>query len=1042
MKFFVDKLKENINFNTEINIICNSFSLNGFGKILDQILIAKKIRLIISTNKTFKDNQCIDLNEIFFENDIDNCEFEFSKYLYSKKWSNLINDKKFIIKICNDNTVYNSSYLILKNKDKNISYANFGNIFEKNLNNKNLFDVNKNQDNEAVAHFSSKFNDLWSSHSSYDISNMFNEWLLTIQKPLSCFDCYNKTLSYIFDNTYKNIKDIEINESNEFKNSLIYNSLYDFQKNAVYGLIDKLEKFNGCILADSVGLGKTYEALGVIKYYELKRQKVLVLTPKKLKENWTIFTQNSKLNPFSNEKFNYDVKNHSDINRNKGYSGDDNLSSFNWSDFDLLVIDESHNFRNYSWVNDEFKSKSRYQHLMEKVIKSGRNTKVLLLSATPVNNRMHDLNNQIKFITNDNDSALKEYGIDSIKSVCRYAEEQSNKWSKLPLKQRDSKHFSEMIGSKFKNLLNLISIARSRRQILSSYSETNLTFPKRLPPKNIIWNIDDENKINIKLINEQLNDLTLASYKILSYVYEEFLCIYDQLDYKFEGKKMLHINREKGLVSLMKINLFKRLESSIFSFNETIKKIIEKTSSILNLLFKENISLNFSNDELIDDNEYSETIYENNLKIDINHIDLPKFKSDLVYDLNLLENIYKVTSLINENKDSKLNTLIELIEEKINNPFNEGNKKIIIFTTFEDTALYIYNHLKNKYLTSVVTGTKNISNHPKLLNNNSLGVNDILTYFSPKSKKIEDTGLDSSIEFDILIGTDCISEGQNLQDCDCLINYDIHWNPVRIIQRFGRIDRLQSKNKYIQLINMWPNIELEEYIKLESRVRNKMEKVVHASTGDDHILKSNDNLSEEENYRLEQLNQLKENIDKYEESKSDYSFSSLTFNEYLIDLWRYNNLFANEMKNKYLFSRGFYSVVSSINDEDKNLAIFLFKKTVSKDKDNMIEPYVFVSVKVIDNEIILPNKTLNEILQIYKSYASKNNYFDDKALKQFVEITNDFEDMNFLKNIYLKSIDFLKSKHIENDFKKLLSMNANISETLYDFQLISFLIIL
>lgn len=1042
MNFFIDELKENIDFNTEVNIICNSISLNGFGKIIDQILIAKKIRLIISTNKTFKDDEIVNLNEIFFENDIDKCEFEFNKYLYSKKWFELINDKKFTIKICNDNTIYNSSYLILKNTNKNISYTNFGNIFEKNLNNKDLFDVNKNQNNDVVTHFSSKFNELWSSHSSRDISNMFKEWLLTIQNSLSCFDCYNKTLSYIFDNTYKNIKDIEINESNDFKNSLIYNSLYDFQKNAVYGLIDKLEKFNGCILADSVGLGKTYEALGVIKYYELKRQKVLVLAPKKLKENWTIFTQNSKLNPFSDEKFNYDVKNHSDLNRDRGYSGDDNLSSFNWSDFDLLVIDESHNFRNYSWVNDEFKSKSRYQHLMEKVIKSGRNTKVLLLSATPVNNRMHDLNNQIKFITNDNDSALKDYGIDSIKSVCRYAEEQSNKWSKLPLKQRDSKHFSEMIGSKFKNLLNLISIARSRRQILSSYSEINLSFPKRLPPKNIIWNIDDENKINIKLINEQLNDLTLASYKILSYVFEEFLYIYDELDYKFEGKKMLHINREKGLVSLMKINLFKRLESSIFSFNETIKKIIEKTNSILNSISKENKELNLSEDEIIDDNDYGETIYENNLRIDINHIDLLKFKSDLIYDLNLLEKIYKNTSLINENKDSKLNSLIDLIEEKINNPFNEGNKKIIIFTTFEDTALYIYNHLKDKYLLSVVTGTKNISNHPKLLNKNNLGVNDILTYFSPKSKKIENSGLDVSIQFDILIGTDCISEGQNLQDCDCLINYDIHWNPVRIIQRFGRIDRLESKNKYIQLINMWPNIELEEYIKLESRVKNKMEKVVHASTGDDHILKSNDNLNEEENYRLQQLNQLKENIDKYEESKSDYSFSSLTFNEYLIDLWRYNNMPLNERKNKYSFSRGFYSVVSAVNNEEKNSAIFLFKKNASEDKNNMIEPYVFVFAKEANNEIILLNKTLNEILQTYKSYASKNNSFDKNALKQFIDITYNFENMNFLKNLYLKSIDFLETKHIQNDFEKLLSMNANISETLSDYQLVSFLLIL
>lgn len=1033
---FIDELKSNINDKYEVNIICEKFSLKAFSLIISEINKCEKINILFNIKNYFNSVDEINIFNLIIDSK-NSCwhDIEIEKYFYFNEWKKIIEQEKVKIKIIQSDELENTSFLIIKNKNNGelISYSNFGNITYKNLLKKSKFVLKNNSDEYSVL-LLNEFKRFWHSNESYDFSLNFNKNLNLMSSPISCSDMYYESIFCIFRNEIQNMNNIENNVdlNNSYKKSEIYQSLFDFQKNAVYGIIDKLEKINGCILADSVGLGKTYEALGVIKYYEIKRQKVLVLVPKKLRENWTIFTQNSRLNPFINDRFFYDIKNHTDLNRKIGFSGDDDLKNYNWSDYDLLVIDESHNFKNYKWTNDE--NKSRYQLIMEKIIKSGRKTKVLLLSATPVNNRMQDLSNQIKFITNDDDSAFSKFGIDSINSVCKNAEIQSNKWSNLPIKERNSKKFSEMIGVKFKNLLNLVSIARSRKQILSGYSETKLSFPKRNPPINLTWKIDESSNLSINEINASLNDLTLALYKPLNYVYDEFINLYFDENLNKSDKKTFYLTRENGLVSLMKINLLKRMESSIHSFNITLKKIIENSRKIVSKIEKNENSY-ITN--IIDDNDFDEedVLFQNNLKINLNHLDKIKFLSDIKYDIENLTMIFNKTMEKISNNDSKLNLLIKTINDVRTNKININNKKILIFTSFQDTAIYLYNELSKKFILGMISGNVNKSNHVSL-KNIKIDTNDLLTYFSPISKKIENSGLDKKIEIDILIATDCISEGQNLQDCATLINYDIHWNPVRIIQRFGRIDRLNSKNEYIQLINMWPDIELDDYIKLESKIQTKMEKVVHSSTGDDHLLKSENELTNEENFRLDQLQKLKENIDLYEENKNEVSFSSLILNEYIIHASRYS---SEKKYNSINGNWGFYSIVNFRENIGNKGIIFLFKKNIKNNPNNPIDPYIFVYLNM-DGELEYPIGNINSVLEILKNYAlSKNNDFSFDINFLNKDLENDYYKK--IKKMYLLALLNLNSNSDEVLFERIFDENANISSEKIDYSLISFLLI-
>ncbi len=630
---------------------------------------------------------------------------------------------------------------------------------------------------------------------------------------------YNIFKDYLGEITEDNIVKTKIG----FKETEVWNKLYKFQKDGVIGAIDKIEKHGGCIIADSVGLGKTFSALAVIKYYELRNHRVLVLAPKKLRENWTIYTLNDKRNILLKDRFNYDVLNHTDLSRETGYSGEINLETINWSNYDLVVIDESHNFRNNNARNEKV---TRYSKLLNDVIRSGAETKILMLSATPVNNRMTDLKNQINFITEGIDNAFDSEGIPSVELTLRKAQLVFNKWTELEESERTLDTFMEMMDMDYFKLLDTVTIARSRKHIEKYYDVAEIgKFPKRLKPINIKSNIDEMNEFpSLEHVNKVIRNLNLSTYAPLKYVLPEKRVEYDKkYDTAVKGGQSVfrQVDREQSLVNLMRVNILKRMESSINSFGITMAKLLKQIDYTLDKIEKNQMhfdsSLNIADIE-IDDDRLEDSLIGNKVKVLIQDMDLIKWKQDLEDDKKKLEELIYEAAKVVKNRDAKLNSLKEKIIDKINNPLNEGNKKIIIFSAFADTANYLYESLSPwikdefKLHTALVTGSGD--NKCTLNGVNKKDLNAVLTNFSPKSKEREKIFPDMKEEIDILIATDCISEGQNLQDCDYLINYDIHWNPVRIIQRFGRIDRLGSKNNSIQLVNFWPNMELDEYITL------------------------------------------------------------------------------------------------------------------------------------------------------------------------------------------------------------------------------------
>lgn len=699
------------------------------------------------------------------------------------------------------------------------------------------------------------------------------------------------------------------------KESLIWNKLYKFQRDGVMGAIDKIEKYGGCIIADSVGLGKTFTALAIIKYYELRNDRVLVLAPKKLRENWTIYTQNDKRNIFAADRFNYDVLNHTDLSRYKGFSGAINLSTLNWENYDLIVIDESHNFRNNVPHKDR---KTRYERLMEDIIKAGVKTKVLMLSATPVNNRMNDIKNQIAFITEGKNDALKSVGIANIETVLRKAQLIFNRWSQLPERQRTTKAFVEMMDLEYFKLLDTLTIARSRKHIEKYYNVAEIgKFPTRLKPINECPEIDTLGEFPpIGEVNKMINRLTLGLYAPLRYVRPEKRRAYEnRYDMTVaDGRSVFRqADRENQLIQLMRVNLLKRMESSIHSFVLTVEKISQRIENTLATIEKHggeyhadlNIEeLDFDEDGL----DMGDLVFGSKVKVLLQDMDLIKWRQDLQLDLEELQEILQSAKVITPIRDNKLQTLKNRIADKIQNPINAGNGKLIIFTAFADTAEYLYENIAPQMkplgiYTALVTGgtgtNKSTIPIPSALKRSIKlsDLNTVLTLFSPISKSGKSIFPDMQEEIDILIATDCISEGQNLQDCDYLINYDIHWNPVRIIQRFGRIDRIGSKNEVIQLLNFWPTDDLDAYIDLAERVKGRMVLLDVSATGEENII--DDQKNKEMNdleYRKKQLQKLQNEVVDLEDISGGISITDLTFNDFKIDLMEYMKEHEEELE--------------------------------------------------------------------------------------------------------------------------------------------------
>lgn len=692
--------------------------------------------------------------------------------------------------------------------------------------------------------------------------------LQTIGEHRDPFTLYTLILHHLFRDSGDDMDEERIVKSaTGIRNTVVWKKLFKFQRDGVVGAIDKLNRFGGCIIADSVGLGKTFEALAIIKYHELRNDRVLVLVPKRLRDNWTLYKANDKRNILAADRFNYDVLNHTDLSRDGGTSGDIDLSHVNWGNYDLVVIDESHNFRNKATHKGK---ESRYDRLMRRIIREGVKTRVLMLSATPVNNRLADLRNQIAFVTEGDDTALLEHGIASIEATTRKAQAQFNRWLNMDESEKTPAKLVEMLGFDYFTLLDHLTIARSRRHIEKYYgtSETG-RFPDRLPPINIKADVDLAGEFRaIRDINLEIRRLNLASYAPLRYVLPHKQAAYDaKYSTQIRGGESFfrQVDREESLIHLLRVNVLKRMESAVSSFTLTVQRQLKDVEATLAHIEEhaDNVEEIDIADVDIDDPAFETLLVGRKVKVLLSDVDLTRWKQDLIEDRNRLATLLAAAKQVDPARDAKLTELRTMIADKCRNPINAGNRKIIIFTAFADTAVYLYAQLAPwakgtlGVESALVTGS---GRNQTTIAGLRKDLASILTTFSPRSKE-RPAELAAEGELDLLFATDCISEGQNLQDCDWLINYDIHWNPVRIIQRFGRIDRIGSPNESIQLVNFWPNMELEEYINLEQRVSGRMVLLDISATGEENLIEQQSgNPMNDLEYRRKQLLKLQDTV--------------------------------------------------------------------------------------------------------------------------------------------------------------------------------------
>jgi SNF2 family DNA or RNA helicase len=694
-------------------------------------------------------------------------------------------------------------------------------------------------------------------------------------------------------------EDVLPNDRTGYQDTKVWQSLYNFQRDAATGIINKLETYNGCILADSVGLGKTFTALAVIKYYELRNKSVLVLAPKKLSENWTNYNANLTTNIFASDRFNYDVLAHTDLSRTHGESLGLRLDRVNWGNYDLVVIDESHNFRNADYAEEK---ESRYQRLMRKVIREGVKTKVLMLSATPVNNRFNDLKNQLQLAYEGESENLAQHLklSTTVEKVFSSAQRVFNEWSKLDSQDRTTDRILKMLGFDFFELLDSVTIARSRKHIQAFYDTTEIgAFPERLPPLSIRSPLTDLAEVpGFNDIFEQLQALTLAVYTPMAYVFPSRMSKYEDLYNVTIGSARSNLGqagREQGVKKLMTVNLLKRLESSVEAFRLTVSRIeasvartlrrLDSHAGTLADLSADLTGLDFDLDDE-DDSNIEAISFGEKIKIDLDDIDVESWQRDLRNDRATLQELLDEMRKVTPAHDLKLQKIKQLITEKVAHPINPGNRKVLVFSAFADTANYLYRELAPVLAeagleTAVITGG---SHGAKATLGTGFDFQQVMAMFSPKSKQRHLTMPKEMRELDVLIGTDVISEGQNLQDCDFLINYDIHWNPVRIIQRFGRIDRIGSINAQIQLVNFWPDMSLDEYINLKERVENRMVIADLAGTANDNVLTLEDSNAA---FRKEQLRKLQDEGIELEDVRTGVSITDLGLNDFRMDLLGY-----------------------------------------------------------------------------------------------------------------------------------------------------------
>ena len=1067
-KVVKDDLVKKIKSGSKVYAASACFSIYAYQALKDELENCDEFRFIFTSptfiaEKTEKERREFYISRLNREKSLYGTEFEvrirneLKQKAVAKECADWMR-KKSLFRTNTTNEGMNN-FLVVKNSEESYTYMPMNSFTAVDLGcerGNNISNMVTRFENPATKEFLNLFESVWNDKEKLkDVTNDVIDMISAVYRENSPELIYFMTLYNIFSEFLDDVtEDVLPNEATGFKASVIWNKLYNFQKDAALGIINKLEQYNGCILADSVGLGKTFTALAVIKYYEGRNKNVLVLCPKKLSENWMTYRGNLVNNPLAADRFRYDVLFHTDLSRNSGMTllGLP-IERINWGNYDLVVIDESHNFRNGNGTNSHGGEKeNRYMRLMNRVIKPGVRTKVLMLSATPVNNRFNDLKNQLALAYEGNPEEINDKlnTKSDIDTIFRQAQKVYNAWCKLPEDLRTTQNLLSQLNFDFFEVLDSVTIARSRHHIQTYYNTKDIgTFPKRNKPISLYPKLTDmPGAINYKEVYECLSDLKLTIYTPTQFILHSKLSKY----LSEEETEKFRKGRETGIQRLMNINLLKRMESSVHSFLLTVRRVCkylyDTDQVIKNFIQNKTGNLNEMTDlsgeaaEFDDDDQNTDFFSAGKkVQIDLHDMDYISWERDIAADLDTLSVLIGMVEDITPEYDYKLNQLIKVIQRKEENPINPGNRKVLIFTAFADTAEYLYENIapKAKKLglnTALVTGS--IEGRTTIPNFKA-EMNHVLTCFSPISKDRDVLyPQDKNNNIDILIGTDCISEGQNLQDCDYCINYDIHWNPVRIIQRFGRIDRIGSKNNEIQLVNFWPDLTLDEYINLKARVETRMKISVLTSTGDDDLINSEEKGDLE--YRKQQLKKLQEEVVDLEDMNSGVSITDLGLNDFRMDLLAY----MKDHKDIDHIPFGIHAVAHG----EKPGVIFVLKNVNAKiniKNQNRLHPFYMVYVGN-DGEIITnhlqPKETLDEMRHIARGKAEP----DKELCKLFNKETKDGRNMSKISKLLEDAIGSIIDAKDEEDIDSFFSAGETTFQSggfsgLEDFELICFMVV-
>ena len=736
----IDDLKATLQKGSKVSMAAASFSIYAFEALQKELEKIDELRFIF-TSPTFNKERSKKQKREFYipklnrERTLYGSDFEIklrnnlTQRAIAKECADWIRQKvRFKTNVSQMNM---PGFLNVKNGEGLFTYMPFNEFTTTELGcerGNNIFQLIQRMPSPISNAYLKNFNDFWQDKDNFaDVTDAIIENIENVYRENAPDFIYFVTLYNIFNEFLSDIsEDVLPNEATGFKSSQVWNKLYNFQKDAALAIINKLETYNGCILADSVGLGKTFTALSVIKYYENRNKSVLVLCPKKLYDNWNTYKSNYRNNPLEKDRLRYDVLFHTDLSREHGTSNGIDLALLNWGNYDLIVIDESHNFRNGGKVTtdeeDENPRENRYLRLMNRVIRAGVKTKVLMLSATPVNNRFNDLKNQLQLAYEGEQSLINDkLDVDRpIEDIFRSAQAQYNIWAHLEdPKERTTERLLDMLSFDFFQVLDAVTIARSRKHIEKYYDTTDIgKFPTRMRPISKRPHLTDlDEAITYREIASRLDDLNLSVYAPSDYILPSMREKYE-IDKDDSGGHLGMSGREKGLKKLMAINLLKRLESSVNSFRLTLERMKSQVDETLKAIdtfmdTRQDTRLSLQTLESMldgDDSENDFLVGGKKTRVSLADMDFRSWKRDLTADQYVIGLLLVMLRDITPEHDSKLQMLIENLREKFAHPINGNNKKVLVFTAFSDTAEYLYDNLapaimeKTGLHTGLVTG--------------------------------------------------------------------------------------------------------------------------------------------------------------------------------------------------------------------------------------------------------------------------------------------------------------------------------------------------